>query len=252
MRKGYRLQALVYSLIIYLLLPVACNLSPVYAADSTPSADPLRQSDNEASIKTKLEELKKEIASKAAQLKKSVDRKLKDKAYVGTIKANSETSLTLAVQSGPKIVSINQDTVFENKIKGKSKFSTKTISTNDYIAALGDIDETGVMTAKKIILLPTPNSKLKTYLWGQIVSISDKLVTLKDKNFKSVAAAIPSSPAIKLNNFVILTGSINKNEIFDADFSYVISQGTILRPKKIATSSAKVATPSAKPTKKIN
>ena len=49
----------------YLLLP-----HPVAAVDSTPSAE----------IKAKLEELKKEIASKAAKLKQEVNRKLQNKA----------------------------------------------------------------------------------------------------------------------------------------------------------------------------
>lgn len=211
------------------------ELRTVYAADSTPSAN----------IKTKLEELKKEIASKAAKLKQEINRKLKDKAYVGSIKLGSETSLTLAAFSGPKIVSINQDTVFESKLKSKKKVSQESLSNEDYVAALGDIDETGVLTARKIILLPTTNSQLKTYLWGQIISISDKLITLKDKSFKNVAASLPLNSQVKLNDFVILTGSVDKNDIFDADFVYAIPQGGILKPKKVATPSAKLASPSA-------
>lgn len=208
---------------------------PAYAADSTPSADPLRQSDSEASIKSKLEELKKEIASKAAKLKQEVSLKLKDKAYVGKVKAKSAQSLTLAAQSGPKMVSINQDTVFESKIKPKQKFSQKTVSEEDYIAALGDTDETGVLTAKKIILLPTPNFEPKTYLWGKIISISDKLVTLKKRDFKNIVAVFPPQFKINLNDFVILTGNMNKNDIFSAEFVYIIPQGGSLKPKKVST-----------------
>ncbi len=243
MRKGFRLQVVGYSFILFVLLStVHCNLYPTYAAGSTPSAE----------IKFKLEELKKEIASKAAKLKQEINRKLKDKAYVGLIKLSSETSLTLAAFSGPKIVSINQDTVFESKLKSKKKFSQESLSNEDYVAALGDIDETGVLTAKKIILLPTPNSKLKTHLWGQIISISDKLITLKDKSFKNMAASLPLNSPVKLNDFVILTGSVDKNDIFDTEFAFVIPQGGILKPKKGATPSAKVASPSGKPAKKTN
>ncbi len=223
-------------LVAIFLLTTNYQLPTAYAAGSTPSAE----------IKSKLEELKKEIASKAAKLKQEISRKLKDKAYVGTVKAISETSLTLAAQSGPKMVSINQDTVFESRIKSKQKFSQKSLSSEDYIAALGDIDETGVLTAKKIILLQTPNSKLKTYLWGQVISISDKLITLKDKNFKNTAATLLTNSEVKQNDFVILTGSVDKNDIFDTEFTFVIPQGGILKPKKGATPSAKIASPSAK------
>lgn len=210
----------------------------IYASDSTPSAD----------IQAKLVELKKEIASKAAKLKQEVSGKLKDKAYIGKVKTKSESSITLATKNGPKIVNINQDTEFESQVKGK-KYSQKIISEEDYLTALGDVDETGVLTARKVLLLPAQNTGLKTYLWGQIVSMSDKLITLKDKNSKSIAISTDSS-GIKVLDFVILTGSYNKNDIFSADFVYVIPQGGILKPKKVATSSAqptKTASPSASP-----
>jgi len=79
-----------------------------------------------------------------------------------------------------------------------------------------------LVTAKKIILLPTTNSQLKTYLWGQIISISDKLITLKDKDVKNVAVSLNSQSQVKLNDFVILTGTKNGNDIFEAGFIFVI------------------------------
>ena len=215
-------------------------LSTIKAVESSPSAD----------IKVKLEELKKEIASKAAKLKHEVDRKLKDKAYVGKVKSKSDQSITLATNTEPKIISINQDTVFESKIKRKTKFSQKTLAEEDYIAGLGDVDETGVLTAKKIILLPEAKSETpKAFLWGQVISISDELITLKDREFKNVAVSLPRGSKVKLNDFVILTGSKGKNDIFDTGFVYIIPQRGIIKPKKISTPSAettKSATP--KPT----
>lgn len=241
MRKGHRFQVLGYIIILFALLStVTCTLYPTFAADSTPSAD----------VKAKLQELEKEIASKAAQLKQVINQKLKDKAYIGSVKASSETSLTIAAESGPKMVSINQDTVFESNVKKRTKFFAKNISTDDYVAALGDIDETGVLTAKKVILLPTSNPQPKTYLWGQVIAISDQLITLKNKDLKNVAVSLPNEPRVKLNDFVILTGSKNKNDIFEAGFSFVIPQGGVLKPKKIATPSAQTATKSASPSAK--
>ncbi len=180
----------------------------VTAAESSPSAN----------IRIKLEELKKDIASKAAKLKNEVSRKLINKAYVGTVEnkqnfsANkTATEITLVTKTGAKIVTINQDTV-----------SPKTLNLKDYVAALGDIDDTGVLTAKKIILLPTTNYQLKTYFWGQIISISGKLITLKDKDAKNVAVSLNSQSQFKLNDFVILTGIKNRNDIFEAGFIFVI------------------------------
>lgn len=221
------------------------------AAESSSSAD---QNDSQESIQTKLEELKIEIASKAAKIKQEIDRKLKDKAYVGKVKSFSETSVTLAAGSGPKMVSINQDTVFENKkptsksSKNKKVFSAKQLAEDDYIAALGDSDETGVLIAKKIILLPDSNYQPKIPLWGQIISTGEKLITLRDKDFKNIAVSILTSAKVKLNDFVILAGNIDKNEIFEASFIYIVPQGGIIKPKRITTPSAQTATPSSKST----
>lgn len=221
------------------LIVILFYIPQAYAADSTPSAD----------IKAKLEALKKEIASKAAKLKQDVNNKLKDKAYVGKVKAKSTSSITLATKTGPKIVSLNQDTIFESNIKSKVKFTQKSIREEDYIAGLGDIDETGVLIAKKVILLETP-SKEKTYLWGQVLSISEKLVTIKDKELKNQAVTNPTDVKFSVNDFVILTGNLGKNDIFGTDFAYIIPQGGILKVKKISSPSATLkpmSTPSAKP-----
>lgn len=233
---GYRL----WVVVILLLLTTTYSLPPTFAADSTPSAD----------IKDKLEELKKEIASKAAKLKQEVNRKLLNKAYVGKVKTKTTTSLTLAAKTGPKIVTINQDTIFESNIKLKQKFSQKSLAEENYIATLGDIDETGVLTAKKVILLPNPQKDSKTYLWGQIISLSDSLGTIKNKDLKNIAISLSLADIkgdLKINEFIIITGEFNKNEIFEAEFIYVIPQGGILKPKRIASPSAQVATKSATP-----
>ena len=206
------------------------ELPTVYAVDSTPSAE----------IRVKLEELKKEIASKAAKLKQEVNKKLQNKAYVGKVKTKTGSSLTLATQTGAKIVSLNQDSVFESLVKTK-KLSLKTLAEEDYIAALGDIDDTQVLTAKKIVLLPQ-ESTAKTFLWGQIIATSDKLVTLKDRHLKNIAVATSQAELkgdLKLNQFAILTGFFNKNEIFEAGFIYIIPQGGFIKPKKMASPSAK-------------
>lgn len=222
---------LLFTLNTYFFIP-----NTVYAAESTPSAD----------IKSKLEELKKEIASKAAKLKLEISNKLKDKAYIGKVKSKSSSSVTIASKNGPKIINLNQDTVFESQVKGK-KYSQGSISEEDYIAGLGDVDETGVLTAKKIILLPNPLGETKTFLWGQIVSVSDKLVNLKDKDGKNIAVALPKGESVKVTDYVILTGSLGKDN-FDAEFVHIIEMGA--KPKKTATPSAqpsKTASPSATP-----
>ncbi|MBI3103329.1 hypothetical protein HYZ05_00140 [Candidatus Daviesbacteria bacterium] len=236
----YNLQFTIFLLLFtFYILHFTFYITTALAVDSTPSSK----------LNPKLlEEFNKQVASKAAKLKLDIDKKLTNKAYVGKVKTKSASSITLATKTGPKIASINQDTVFESKIKGK-KYSQKLISEEDDVASLGDVDDTGVLIAKKIVLLdPKPYTlNPKSYLWGQIVAASEKLLTLKDKTLKNIAIAMPNQTSVKVGDFVLLSGNPGKNDIFKAEYVYVIPQGGILKPRKVSTPSAKLATPSAKP-----
>ena len=226
---------LAFSLLLFLFLQlyaIPYTLYPVYAADSTPSAD----------IQKKLDILKQEIASKAAKLKEQINKKLQNKVYVGVIKSKSTTTLTLATRTGTKIVNINQDTLYEPPLSKKV-----TLKEEDSVATLGDVDETGVLTARKIVKLPTTNSQPKTHLWGSVISVSEDIATIRDKEGKHIAISISEiDTTVKIDQIIIATGYLNKNNILNAKFIFVTGH---VKPKPIiATSSAQEATKS--PTKK--
>jgi len=219
-------------LVITLLITVNYELITVYAADSTPSAD----------IQKKLDALKMEIASKAAKLKEQINKKLQNKAYVGVIKSKSATTLTLATRTGTKIVNINQDTVYEPPLSKKV-----TLKEEDSVATLGDVDETGVLTAHKVVKLPITQNLPQTHFWGTIISVSEDIATIRDKEGKNIAMSISKiDTPLKIDQIIIATGFLNKNNILNAKFIFVTGQ---VKPKPIiATSSAQEATKS--PTKK--
>lgn len=249
MRRGF----LIFYFLLFTCLAgrQAFYLSPVYAADSTPSADPLR---SEASIKSKLEQLKLSIASKAASLKSEISQKLSNKSYIGNVKSISENFITLEASPSAKQVKINQDTVYESNI-AKIKYSLKKVAVGDYVAALGDVDETQVLNAKKIVLLP-PNEKKTKIVWGQIYVFGD-VMRIKTREGKNVQVIFSdqttwqkgedkiTTSKVKLNDFVIVVGS-SKDEKINASFVYIIPTGGYLKPKKISTPSAQIATPATK------
>ena len=219
-------------LVSLILVSLLIGPTTVFAADSTPSAD----------VQSKLKALQNEIASKAAKLKNEISKKLQNKAYIGVVKSKSSNTLTLATRSGTKVVNTNQDTIYEPVKKGG-------IKEEDNIAALGDIDETEVLTARKIVILPATTYPLhtKTILWGQILSISDELMTVQDKSGKNVAVSIAKvTNKVQQGQTIIVTGLPGKNEILNAQFIFIYPQ---TEKSKIATPSAeasKSASPSAK------
>lgn len=213
----------------------------VIAAESTPSA----------AVKDKLQALQTEIASKAAKLKTEISKKLQNKAYIGIVKSKSASTLTLAARSGTKVVNINQDTIYEpaslttSPRGGAGKKGA--LKEENYIAALGDVDETGVLTARKIVLLANGQPQTKTVLWGQLISISDDLATISDKSGKNIALSLKTQTPIKQNQFIIVSGYFGKNDILNAKFLFVIpGKENIKTASPSAIESTKSATPSAK------
>lgn len=227
---------------IIIIIVINFILPPALAIDSTPSS----------TVKEKLDALKAEIASKAVKLKGEINRKLTNKAYIGIVKSKSDASITLASKTGTKMVSVNQDTLYEDQTprkKGTKKVvpSQDTLKEEASIAALGDVDDTGVLHAKKIITIPLPTSILppQIYLWGQIISESDDLISLKTKTETETISTQKIKTKFKPDDFVIITGVKGNNEIIEASFLYVIPKGAVLKPK-VATPSTKPATSSGK------
>lgn len=235
MRKA--ISSIIFIIFIMIILPTA------NAANSTPSA----------SVKEKLEELKQEIASKAAKLKQEINRKLQNKAYIGIVKSKSDTSITLASKNGTKLVSVNQDTEYEDLTPQKKGVKRKTpslqaITEESKLAALGDVDDTGVLHAKKIILLPPLTSQIeKSILWGQVISKSDDLISVKTKSGQTKPVSIAEiKTKFKTNDFVIITGILGKNDILEASYLYIIPKGEILKPNLSTLSATPKPTGKAK------
>ncbi len=175
--------------------------SVVYAAESSPSS----------SIQAKLEELKTSIASKAAKLKQEINKKLDNKFFAGTIQTKSINSLTLLVKNETKNIVTNEDTIFPKK----------TLDKDMYIAALGEIDDQGFLHAKKIVLLSPTNLKLKTYIWGRIISEEDNLIIIETKDKKKApVSATKITAKYKIKDTVIITGYRGNDSIIEASFLF--------------------------------
>lgn len=188
--------------------------TPALAVESTPSAD----------IQQKLDDLKTAIASKAAKLKQEIHRKLENKAFVGEVLSKSGNSLTLRVKEASKNAVVSQDTIYGELGKPKSKFSFKTLDKGMRIATLGEIDDTGTLHAKKIVLLGVAKSEQqKAIIWGQIISEEDNLLVTQTKNKQVVpVSTLKIDTKFKLRDFAIVAGYKNKNDILEANFLHII------------------------------
>ena len=235
-----------FRLVISALIIFSLFTTSTFALGPTNTASP------SGDLKLKLKTLQEEIASRAAQLKTEVGKKLQNKAYIGFVKSKSNNSLTLATDKETRLISLNDYTRYANQVKtsGSSKNKTiKEVATDDYIAALGDVDDSGVLTAKKIIrLTPPKEEKDQPVIFGEVLSLENRTVTIQTKQSPKVTVRLSeeavfqtsdkqsvSLDEVKVGQTVIVGGS---------SFIYLFSASPA-KPKT-STPSAKVSSPSAK------
>lgn len=221
-------------LLIFNYLPLAISHQPLaLALDSSPSAD----------IKSKLKALQEDIASRAANMKAEVTKKLQNKAYIGTVKDKNSTFLTLSTTTDIRNVNINQFT--EYIIKSKTYIGDgglKNITPDNTIAALGDIDDKGVLIAKRIVKLTSPPPKPKKIIHGIVISLSDGNLTLRNiqneqfsiifdkKTDYQKGKSDANFSDIKTNSWIIIVTD-RASETLLAKYVYIFPSALNIKPK---------------------
>lgn len=190
-----RVRKITYLSIVLSLITLMISSSNVFATTSNSS---LSLSTN--SISQKVNEITQEIASKAASLKSQVTKSIQNKMAVGKISTLNNQQLTIQTDSGTVSVSVNTYTLYQtDPTSGKKTLTLSNFSQGDTVAALGDLDETGVLSAKKIVKLSPQESPIPKYIWGTIQATSEASLTLVGKDHTT-------------SNL-----QINKNTVFQSD-----------------------------------
>lgn len=256
-KKSSKIQISNYKL-IFLLFSIFYILNttyyiPAFAADSSQSAT------MSADFKSKLKALQEGIASQAAKFKLEISQKLQNKAYIGLIESKGSDSLTLNIDQNKKQVITNEYTEFT----GKGKVSFKSLVKDDYIAALGDIDDKDVLTAKKIIQITSASPDEKQIFYGQVISIDGNNINIKTKDNPNVVITTDSNTTYQLGKEPASSVSINvgktiiaitipsNDSTFKARFIYILSQRINIKSKTATTSATPDATKAAESKKKI-
>jgi hypothetical protein len=198
----------------------------------------------------KINAIKKEAASKAAELKNVVINKLQNKVYVGKILNIEGSKITLQGRSSQKIVLVNEYSAYEDKANPKSKLDLDNLEPNEYLATLGDVDDKNQLTAKKLVLIKAPSSSAKEVIWGQVQKINANQIELLANDGKLLTVTSSGQTEIRLgseeatlkditqNKIIVATGKLNGDKL-NAEYIYIGSRGGTIKPiKNTATPSA--------------
>lgn len=170
LNKGFPLLATKLVVILSLFLISAAYFTPTtYAVEASKSSNFIQQ---------KIDELKAEIASKAAKIKEQITRKLQNKILTGTIASISDNQITILSDypHSERQIITNEYTTFVKK--GTKNTDITDIKPGDYVASLGDIDDKNNMIAKKVVVTSPPETT-KTILTGEIQEVATNSVKIK-------------------------------------------------------------------------
>lgn len=211
-----------------------------------------KQASASSSLIEKINAIKQDVASKAAQYKEIVVKKLQNKALAGSILVVDDHSLTIKTLTENRVIAINEYTKFLNKSKTKvkSKFDIKNILVNDFVVALGDVDDKGVLTAKQLIKQDPIASDSAQLIWGKIESSDRSSIEIKKMDGEKLTINPSSQTVFFLGNeeasildakegkALVVKGAVSEGKV-KAKFIFFIPSPNFIKPeKKVASSSA--------------
>lgn len=124
----------------------------VFAISSTPSATPKATSVETSVTSQKLDDLKERLATKVAQLQQS-----ERKAFFGSVKSKSVTSLTIETKTKDIKIELTDDIKIAQFIKGKRvSLTVDDVDKGDIVTVFGEYDSTiDLLKAKGIFIQNT-------------------------------------------------------------------------------------------------
>lgn len=250
MRKVTRYSLRLTVIALIMLFATTYNLQPTtsFAQESSQSA----------SITDKINALKEEIASKAAEIKTQITKKVQDKALIGKIISISDTEVTLQTLNSAKIIKVDE---FTEILGAKNKkIKIETLEAEDNIAALGDFDDKNNLVAQKLIFLENYASNSAKLIWGKIQKTSSPTITVTTKsgNTENITTNFNTEYFLGNEEASLLDAKVEKqmlarviqqkNGTLLARFIYFIPSMGFTKPDKDkSTPSIKPASPSATP-----
>lgn len=238
MRK-FIIYNLKFTILLFYILHSTFYISPIFAQTASPSG----------SLIQKLDALKKDIASKAAEIKNEINKKVQDKAIIGTILKVEDNKMTIQSLNSVKTVIFDEFT--EVIGLGNKKIKVTTLEEGDNVASLGDFDDKNNLSAKRIVFLQNYATSSGELVWGKIQKPQGQTINLTDKSADVETIITGSQTIFALGNneatiadaraekYMIARGTRLKDGGLRARFVYFIPSAGFVKPSvKNASSSA--------------
>lgn len=201
-------------MIKYLTLLVAFLLVTNVALAQTPSPTSIRDA------------VKKQVDQELSTIKQAVAKK----AYVGSISAKSDLSLTITnLKNQSRTATVTADSTI--KLVGGKDGTPKDLKVGDFVIAMGDADSAGVLTVKRLLVIAAPPEDKRATVMVTVTKVASSTLTVEDA--KKTAWTIKTSSTtkytgetksanIKVGSKIIATGSVSAANTLTTSFIHLL------------------------------
>ena len=133
------------------------------------------------------DQVKQQVADELSQIKNTISKK----AYVGSIASKVDATITITnLKNQPRTATVTTDTAI--KLSGGKDGTPADLKVGDFVIAMGDADNTGQLTAKRLLVVSKPAEDKRRVLSGTVTKISSSSLTLETSDKKSETLKISS------------------------------------------------------------
>jgi len=165
------------------------------------------------------------VQKKVAEELNAIKNEAKKRAYLGTISAKSDATITITtLRNTTRTATVTPDTTI--KLSGGADGTPADLKTGLFILAMGDADGTGTLTAKRILVIAKPAEDKRRAIFGVVTKVTSSTITLKDWTVKlsSTTKYTGKTKAsdIKVGAKLIIVGTVTSDKNLTAKLVHLL------------------------------
>ena len=150
------------------------KITVVFSSEFAKQTEETEEASNQEEATEEAETVRDKVAQKVAKAKNVAF------AYIGTVTDISESTLQIKNENEEiKQVSTDQETTFVKTIKTSKTVKFQDVAIGDFIIAMGFKNGNAVLEAKRVLISSPLEASNREAVFGQIVEIDKKTVTIK-------------------------------------------------------------------------
>lgn len=155
--------------------------------------------------------VKQKVSEELANIKQAVAKR----AYVGTISAKSDLTLTITnLKNQSRTATVTTDTTI--KLTGSKDGTPADLKVGDFIIAMGDVDSNGVLTTKRLLVIAQPDADNRGSIFLTVTKVSTSALTgenLKKEVWTIKLTSATKATDIKVGSKIVAVGTVSASTL---------------------------------------